>query len=117
MVGTGEDNVSFKRAIERINRRKLEEIGTDKSREKPINIIGREIQKLTEEKQELKKYENVKYEIEEKKSLLRDEIEKLENENNFLKEIKLVNENEKIENEKIKMKINMKNENDKKIKK
>ncbi len=115
LVGTGEDNVSFKRAIERINRRKLEEIGTDKSREKPINIIGREIQKLTEEKQELKKYENVKYEIEEKKSLLRDEIEKLENENNFLKEIKLVNENEKIENEKIKMKINMKNENDKKI--
>ena len=115
LVGTGEDNVSFKRAIERINRRKLEEIGTDKSREKPINIIGREIQKLTEEKQELKKYENVKYEIEEKKSLLKDEIEKLENENNFLKEIKLVNENEKIENEKIKMKINMKNENDKKI--
>ena len=31
-VGTGEDNVSYKRAIDRINRRQLDEIGTERSR-------------------------------------------------------------------------------------
>ena len=32
LIGTGEDNVSYKRAIDRINRRQLEEIGTQKFR-------------------------------------------------------------------------------------
>ena len=36
LVGTGDDNVSYKRAIDRINRRQLGEIGTERSREKPI---------------------------------------------------------------------------------
>ena len=44
LVGTGEDNVSYKRAIDRINRRQLDEIGTDRSREKPINIVQKNIQ-------------------------------------------------------------------------
>lgn len=115
LVGTGEDNVSFKRAIDRIDRRRLEEVGTERSREKPINIISKKIAELEEEKRELEKYENLKYEIEENKNELCKEIEKIENENELLKEIKLLNENEKIENEKINLKINLKNENNKKI--
>ena len=67
LVGTGDDNVSYKRAIDRINRRQLEEIGSQKSREKPINIIERKIENLEEEKNELEKYKNLKYEIEENK--------------------------------------------------
>lgn len=115
LVGTGEDNVSFKRAIDRIDRRKLDEIGTERSREKPINLISKDIAKLEGEKQELEKYENLKYEIEENKINLCKEIETIENENRFLKEIKLLNENEKIEKEKINLKINLKNENNEKI--
>ena len=115
LVGTGEDNVSFKRAIDRIDRRRLDEIGTERSREKPINVISKKITELEEEKQEVEKYVDIKYEIEEHKNNLSQEIENLENENKFLKEIKLINENEKIENEKINLKINLKNENNKKI--
>ncbi len=114
LVGTGEDNVSYKRAIDRLNRRQLNEIGTERSREKPINIIEQEIENLENEKQELEKYQNIKYEIEENKNNLNDEIKNLENENNFLKEIKLLNENEKIEKEKINLKINLKNKNNEK---
>ncbi len=115
LVGTGDDNVSFKRAMDRIDRRRLDEIGTERSRERPINIVSKRIAELEEDKQELKKYENIKYEIEENKNDLNNEIEKLENENQFLKEIKLINENEKIESEKINLKINLKHENDEKI--
>ena len=43
IVGTGEDNVSYKKAIDRINRRQLDEIGTERSREKPIKIFEKNI--------------------------------------------------------------------------
>ena len=115
LVGTGEDNVSFKRAIDRINRRQLDEVGTERSREKPINVISQKIVELEKEKQELEKTVDIKYKIEENKNNLNQEIENLENENKFLKEIKLIFENEKIENEKINLKINLKNENNEKI--
>ena len=115
LVGTGEDNVSFKRAIDRINKRQLDEVGTSKSREKPINITLRKIEKLELEKNGLTKYEDFKYEIEEHKSNLNEQISKLESKNNFLKEIKLIFEKEKIENEKIKVQENIKSENNEKI--
>lgn len=115
LVGTGDDNVSYKRAIDRINRRQLDEIGTSKSREKPINIIARNIQKLEEEKDELEKFKYYKYDIEENRNKLREEIESLENENDILKKIKKLQEETKLENEKINVKENIKNENEEKI--
>lgn len=115
LVGTGDDNVSFKRAIDRINRRQLEEIGTERSREKPINIVQRKIEMLQQEKQELEKYSDIKYEIEDKKSVFENEINQLEIENNLVKEIKLLNEKEKIEKEKIKIQENIEKENIQKI--
>lgn len=116
LVGTGEDNVSYKRAIDRINRRQLDEIGTERSREKPLNILNRKIELLEEEKEELKKYKDLKYEIEENKNNLMEEISNYENEFNFIQEIKKLNENEKIEKEKIKIKEEIKNNNLEKIK-
>lgn len=116
LVGTGDDNVSYKRAIDRINRRLLDEIGTQRSREKPINIINKKIEDLEKKKQELEKYEDIKYEIEENKNKLEEEISDLNNKNNLLKEIKIINEKEKIEKEKIKIKENIKKENKEKIK-
>ena len=115
LVGTGDDNISYKRAIERINRRQLDEIGTLRSREKPINIVSRKIEKLEEEKSELEKYENLKYEIEEQNGEIKNDILILEEEKNFLNEIKKINDEEYFENEKIKIKENIKNENNEKI--
>ena len=115
LAQTGDDSISFKRVIDRINRRQLDEIGTERSREKPINLVARKLQELNSEKENLEKYKNFKYEFEDEENDLNDEILNLENENNFLKEIKLQKENEKIENEKIKIKENIENENLEKI--
>ena len=115
LVGTGDDNISYKRAIDRINRRQLDEIGSERSREKPINIISRKIEELENEKEESEKYRDYKYNFEDEENNLNDEILKLENENNFLIEIKLLNENEKIEKEKINIKENIEKENLEKI--
>lgn len=65
LASTGDDNVSYKRAIERINRRQLDEIGTDRSKEKPINLLKKQIQDLEINKINLEQYQNKKYEIEE----------------------------------------------------
>ena len=115
LAQTGDDSTSFKRVIDRINRRQLDEVGTERSREKPINLISKNIMELEKEKEELEKYKNFKYKFEDEEKILNDEIIVLENESNFLKEIKLLNENEKIEKEKIKIKENIKKEYSNKI--
>lgn len=116
LVGTGDDNVSYKKAIDRINRRQLDEIGTDRSREKPINVLSRKIKELEGKKEELEKYENLKYEIEENKNKLGQQITKQESIINILKELKQINENKILEEEKIKIKEQIKIENEEKIK-
>ena len=115
LIGTGEDNVSYKRAIDRLNRKQLDEVGTQKSREKPINIVSKNIESLEKEKKEIEKYVDIKYGIDDQKNKLQDEINELNIQNEFLQDLKLLNENEKIEIEKIKIKENIKNENEEKI--
>lgn len=119
LVGTGEDNVSYKRAIDRINRRILDEVGTERSREKPINQTMQKISELQKQKQELENQINIKYEIEENKIKLTNQIEEAQKELEKLKQEKILQENEKIENEKMnletELKEKLKNENNEKI--
>ena len=115
LVGTGEDNVSYKRAIDRINRRQLDEVGTERSRERPINVVAKKIEELQKEKEELEKYGDIKYQIADTNNKLEEEILYLEQENNLLKEIKNIYEKEKIEKENIKIQENLENENNEKI--
>ena len=115
LVGTGEDNVSYQRAINRINKRQLDEIGTNRSKEKPINIVNNNIENLELERNNLKNYQDKKYEIAEEENSLIKIQDELENQNNYLREIRLLLENEKIENEKINLKENIQKDNIEKI--
>ena len=115
LLETGEDNISYKKAIEKLNKMQLEKIGTERSREKPINIIRKNIEINNNKINELKKYENIQYEIEEEKNKIKNKLEKNENKINLLKEIKNKNEKNNIENEKIKIKENIIEENKNKL--
>ena len=92
LVETGEDNISYKKAVEKLNKIQLDKVGTDRSREKPINIIQKNIEINGQKINELKKYENIQYEIEEEKNILKNNLEKNEIKNNLLKEIKILKE-------------------------
>ena len=116
LVGTGEDNVSFKTAIDRINRRQLDEVGTTRSREKPINIIENKIKELESEKQELKKYEEMQYVVEDKENVIIREIKQIEEKLQILNEYKIIFNNNELENEKLLLKENIKKQNIEKIK-
>ena len=42
LAGTGDDNLSYKKVIDRLNKVQIEEIGTDRSQGRPINIVRKE---------------------------------------------------------------------------
>ena len=111
LVGTGEDNTSFRIAMDRINRRQLDEVGTARSREKPINIVEKKMFELEQEKNELEKYENSQYEIEKNILNKKEEISDLELEMQMYKDVKNVLENLKGEQEKINLQKQLKNNN------
>ena len=115
LLETGEDGISYKKATERLNKMQLEKIGTERSREKPINIIQKNIEEDEQKINELKRYENIQYEIENEKNNLKNNLEKNEIKNNLLKEIKILREKNNLENEKIKIKEKIIEENKNKI--
>ena len=101
LVSTGNDNISYKKAVEKLNKKLIEEVGTDRTVGRPINIIEEKIEKLENAKLNI---ENNKSEIEylEKENKnIKEEIIKQENKINLIKRIKLKTESEKLETEKI----------------
>lgn len=116
LIGTGNDNISYNKTISKLNKKIVEEIGTSRTQDKPINRIYKQIKEREEEIKELEKYSDKKYSIaelkEEKQMVLDREKEKLE----LIKKLKEIREKEKIEKEKININNNIKLEYEEKIK-
>ena len=115
MVGTGDDNVSYKRAIDRLNRRQLDEVGSERTREKPLNIIKNRIQETKSKIMQLENYENEQFEIINKKNEINKEIINDELKYEVLNEINKLENKKEIEKEKINLQEKIKNENEEKI--
>lgn len=96
LAGTGEDNVSYKKALGKLQDKIRDEIGTNKTTQKPINIIEKEIEEINRKIEEIRPYKDKKYGIDAEKEELKDQIKELEIERKILQELR---ENELIENE------------------
>lgn len=116
LLGTGDDNTSFKIAIDRINRRQLEEIGTSRSREKPINVVSKKIEELELERKSLEKYESLQYEVESRIFDVQNNIKKIENDMQMYTEIRNVLENANIKQQDVNLQKQIKSNNLNKIK-
>ena len=92
LTGTGDDTISYKKIMEKLNKKQLEEIGTQRSQEKPLNKIEKKLKNIQIELEELKKEENKKYENEIEKNQLQEKIKYLEIKNTILKKLKMVQE-------------------------
>ena len=103
LATTGADNISYKKSIEKLNKKQLEEIGTERSQDRPINKINNELINLKNEKNNLEEINDEKYEIEKEIKLIKNNLNNLENENNFLNKLKKIKNNYLIENQKIKL--------------
>lgn len=96
LAGTGEDNVSYKKALGKLQDKIRDEIGTNKTTQKPINIIEKEIEEINRKIEEIRPYKDKKYGIDAEKEELKEQIKELEIERKILQELR---ENELIENE------------------
>lgn len=103
LATTGADNISYKKSIEKLNKKQLEEIGSDRSQDRPINKINNELINLKNEKNNLEEINDEKYEIEKELKLIKNNLNNLENENIFLNKLKKIKNNYLIENQKIKL--------------
>ena len=111
LLGTGEDNVSYQKTIDKLNKMQLEKIGTERSREKPINIIQKKLEENNKKIEELKNNKNIQFEIQEKINEIENKINKENIKNNLLKEIKNIYDKTEINKEKMKIKEKINEEN------
>lgn len=115
LAGTGEDNVSYKKALGKLQDKIRDEVGTNKTTQKPINIIDKEIEEINRKIEEIRPYKDKKYGIDAEKEELKDQIKELEIERKILQELR---ENELRENEnkkEIQIKENNIKENESKV--
>lgn len=116
LAGTGDDNISYKKTIDKLNKKQLDEIGTDRSQGKPINLVINKINKYEKEIKDLEDVKQKQYIIEEEIKKLNNEIEKEKLKEKYLKELKEKKEIEKIEIEKINLNKKVIEKNEKIIK-
>ena len=107
IAGTGEDNVSYKKAIDKLYKKQLDEVGTYRSTGKPINIAQGKLNDLKNKKYELMGYKNLKYDFEENKLAVEEEIVQDELKLEILKKLKKINDKEILEHEKLHYNVDM----------
>ena len=107
LAGTGEDNVSYKKALEKLNKRQIEEIGTLRTTGRPMNIVKEEQFSLQDEIGELEEYKEERYTIEENKNNLEAKIQENEKKLEILKQINKIYEDKKIEEQKLEINQNL----------
>lgn len=106
LISTGSDNISYNKCIDKLNKKLTEEVGTERTTERPINIINNKIDNLENEINNLQNYKNKNFLISDEINNLIDKIKNIEININLLKKIKNIKEHESLEYEKIKINKN-----------
>lgn len=116
IMGTGEDKVSFQKAMERLNKKLVEEVGTSRTQDRPINIVQNRMEKVSSDLKTKKEVQKNKEMLQEKKDNLMEKLKCEEEKNNNLNKLNLLFNKFSIELEKNNLKNKIKNENQEKIK-
>lgn len=116
IMGTGEDKVSFQKAMERLNKKLVEEVGTSRTQDRPINIVQNRMEKVSSDLKTKKEVKKNKEMLQEKKDNLMEKLKCEEEKNNNLNKLNLLFNKFSIELEKNNLKNKIKNENQEKIK-
>ena len=120
LAGTGDDNLSYKKLIDRLNKMQIEEIGTDRSQGRPINIVKERLKSIEFVLKELKEHQKDKETNKDTKEELLEKIDKTGAELEVYRQVSTILLRKQTEEEKINIKKkyeNEKNTKNKKIKK
>ena len=117
LAESGSEDVSYKKALSNINSMLLNEVGTSNSKERPINLAESNIKQYTIDLMTNNDAKEKRYEVEEEFNKIKSEIIEESKKEKILKLINELTNKNKIEKEKIKIKNNILEENNNKIKK
>lgn len=101
LVNTGEDSVSYKKSVDKLNKRLTEDIGTTRTQNKPINIVENRIEQILAEKEELKEYQKREQEYILQKETLEKQIENNTLKYHFATEIQKIKDEQMLAGQKI----------------
>ena len=117
ILTSGEENISYKKAIEKLNKELVEKIGNDRTTGRPINIINEKIEKLKENINKINDEEEKVSDLKQEKELVKKQIEKIENKLIDLRKVKDIKLQENVEKEKLGVKKELLKEYDEKLEK
>lgn len=115
LAGTGDDNLSYKKVMDKLNKKQIEEIGTDRSQGRPINIVKEKIKNIEFVLKELQRYQNDKDTLETKKVICQNRVNELDTELEVLQRLSIINLCKQNEEDKINIKSRYQIEKNNKI--
>ena len=115
IAGTGNSNMSYNKAKDRLNKKQLDEVGTERTQGKPINILKNKIKNIEQILGKLNLYKENKSIIEQNKIKLKNKIREQEQRKELIKQISELNGKIIIETEKANYKRNIKEEKESRI--
>ena len=109
LAGSGDDNISYKKAVDKLNKKQLDEIGTERSQGKPINVVRKNLERTMVDLETIKTEKNNEEFYKEKIQKIQQEIDNNLIENNALNEINKLKKEIELKKEKnnIKNKLNI----------
>ena len=60
LAGTGDDNISFKKVLDKLNKKQVDEVGTERTQGKPINIVKEKMKNIEFVIKDIEQYKNNK---------------------------------------------------------
>jgi len=104
ILGTGEDTASYTAIVNKLKKKLNDEVGTQNTKERPLNIVENRIKELEKQKEELEQYEISKFDIDERITDVTENIAVL---NKDLEILRIANiEKEKLKENENRIKIN-----------
>lgn len=115
IVSSGDDNISYKKTMDKLSKKLLDEVGTNRTSERPMNIIEEEITKIEADKNSLEFYKIQLQNIESEEQKIKSQLTKIDNTLDILKEIKEYKQKEILQEQRIGINTNKLNEYNKKL--
>ncbi len=115
IASTGEDNVSFQKIMNKLNKKQIEEIGTSRSQDRPINVVKKRMEEIQVKKEEIGHSSTNRNELEEQQRLIEEQIKEEENKLQLLRDVRRLQEEQNFDRQKLKINENVVSEYYKKI--
>ena len=103
MISTGEENVSYKKTIQTLSKKQLEEVGSLRTVGRPLNVINDKIEELEQKQRNIGNSDEQKNILEKRQQIINRQIDEKETQLKLVKKVMQRNTNLNVQDEKIKI--------------